>query len=170
MLNEKMLNELNEQVNAEFWSAYLYLSMSAWFSDQNLPGLANWMYVQFQEEQSHAMKIFRYILDRRGKVTLKPIAEVKSNWNSPSDAFKDTLKHEQEVTALINRLMDTAVAVKDYATQSFLKWFIDEQIEEEATADEILQTLIPIETLPGALRVYDKEFESRTFTDETQTV
>lgn len=169
MINEKMQNELNDQINAEFWSAYLYLSMSSWFSDQNLPGFANWMYVQFQEEQSHAMKLFRYIQDRGGSVTLKPIDKVPTSWKSPSAAFEDTFRHEQEVTALINKLMDTAVELKDYATQSFLRWFIDEQVEEETTANDILQTLVAIETLPGALRVYDKEFETRTFVDQTQT-
>ena len=167
MLHEKMQKELNEQINAEFWSAYLYLSMSAWFTEKNLPGFANWMYVQFQEEQSHAMKMFRYVQDRGGVVTLKPIAEVPVSWESPSAAFKDTLEHEQVVTSLINKLMDTAVEIKDYASQSFLKWYIDEQVEEEANADNILQILLSLETHSGALRIYDKEFETRAFVDET---
>jgi ferritin len=167
MLNEKMQKELNEQVNAEFWSAYLYLSMSAWFTQQNLPGFANWMYIQFQEEQTHAAKIFRYIQNRGGVITLKPIKAVPAAWKTPSAAFQDTLKHEQTVTSYINQLMDTSIELKDYATQSFLKWFVDEQVEEETTANDILQTLLSVEKIPGALRMYDKEFESRVFVDST---
>jgi ferritin len=163
MLNDKMQTELNEQINAELWSAYLYLSMSAWFSAKNLPGFANWMYAQFQEEQGHAMKIFRYVLDRGGKVTLKPVAEVPLTWKSPADAFLHTLHHEQTVTSLFHALMDTAVELKDYATQSFLQWFINEQVEEEATAEEIYQTLSDVEAKPGILRMIDKEFKARVY-------
>lgn len=167
MINEKMQNEINEQINAEFWSAYLYLSMSAWFTNQNLPGFANWMYIQFQEEQTHAMKLFRYLQERGGSVTLKPIDKVETTWNSPSHAFQETLKHERVVTSLINNLMDTAVELKDYATQSFLNWYIDEQVEEEAAADEILQALLAIENHPSGLRMYDKELSNRVFVDAT---
>ena len=161
MITDKMQNELNGQINAEFWSAYLYLSMSAWFSAQNLPGFANWMYAQFQEEQSHALKLLNYIHERGGTVTLQPIREVPTAWESPSEAFRHTLRHEQEVTALFNHLMDVAVELKDYATQNFLNWFIDEQVEEEATANDILLTLLDIEKKPGALRMVDKEFKTR---------
>ena len=163
MLNDRIQKELNKQINAEFWSAYLYLSMSAWFAGKNLPGLSHWMYVQFQEEQDHAMKLFRYVYDRGGNVILAPIAEVPSSWQSPSEVFLHTLQHEQKVTASFNALMDTAVELKDYATQSFLNWFITEQVEEEATASEILQTLSDIESKPGILRMIDKEFKSRVY-------
>lgn len=167
MINKKMETEINDQINAEFWSAYLYLSMSSWFNDQNLPGFANWMYVQYQEEISHGMKMFRYIQERGGSVKLLPIAAVQTEWASPSDAFKNTLEHERKVTSLINHLMDTAFEIKDYASISFLNWYIDEQVEEEATADEILQALLVIEKDPAALRLYDKEFATRVFVDAT---
>jgi ferritin len=167
MLNDKMQKALNDQINAEFWSAYLYLSMSAWFANKNLPGFANWMYVQFQEEQTHAIKLFRYVHSRGGAVTLQPIDKVAVSWKSPSDVFKNTLEHEQKVTAMINHLMDIAIELKDHATQSFLLWFVDEQVEEETNANDILQTLLAIEGTPGALRMYDKEFESRVFVDAT---
>ncbi|MEG2070191.1 MAG: ferritin [Bacteroidales bacterium] len=168
MIHEKMEKEINQQVNAEFWSAYLYLSMSAWFTQQNLPGFANWMYVQYQEEITHGMKMFRYIHERGGKVTLLPIDKVETKWKSPSDAYRDTLDHEREVTSLINGLMDTAHQIKDYATISFLNWYIDEQVEEEAAADELYQTLLQIEKHPEALRILDKELAARVFVDATQ--
>lgn len=167
MINERMQNEINDQINAEFWSAYLYLSMSAWFTQQNLPGFANWMYVQYQEEQTHAIKMYRFILSRGGEVNLKPIDKVDTKWNSPAHAFEETLKHERIVTSLINKLMDTATELKDYATQSFLKWYIDEQVEEEANADEILQALKAIENSPAGMRMYDKELAARVFVDAT---
>jgi ferritin len=160
-LEDKMLKELNQQINAEFWSAYLYLSMSAWFKGQNLEGFANWMEVQNKEEQTHGMKIFNYLYERNAKVTLEPIKAVPVSWKSPSDAFRSTLEHEQQVTASIYHLMDTAIECKDYATQSFLKWFIDEQVEEESSARDIMTILEQIETNEGALRMLDKEYLSR---------
>lgn len=160
-MNEKMFKQLNEQINAEFWSAYLYLSMSSWFEDQNLSGFAHWMHVQFQEEQEHAMKIFHYLNERGCKVELKPIAKVATSWKSPAAVFEDALKHEKVVTGMIYALMDTAVELKDYATQSFLKWFVDEQVEEESTADGILQTLKAVGDNIGALHILDKEFAGR---------
>jgi ferritin len=160
-MNEKMQRELNKQINAEFWSAYLYLSMSAWFKGRNLPGFAHWMEVQYREEQTHGMKIFNYLYERDASVTLEPIKAVPVSWESPSKVYKATLEHEQQVTASIYKLMDTAIEVKDYATQSFLKWFIDEQVEEEAGARDIMLELEKIETLPGALRMLDKEYLSR---------
>jgi ferritin len=161
-----MQKELNEHINAEFWSAYLYLSMSVWFAGKNLHGFANWMYVQFQEEQAHALKLLKYVQDRGGSVELKPIAEVPAGWKSPSDAFLHTLHHEQKVTSLINALMGTAVELKDYATQNLLGWFINEQIEEEATATEIYRTLSDVESKPGILRMVDKEFKARAYMPE----
>ncbi len=166
-MNERMQKEINDQINAEFWSAYLYLSMSTWFSYQRLHGFANWMYVQYQEEISHGMKMLRYIQERGGSVKLLPIDAVQTEWKSPSDAFKDAYDHEKKVTSLINGLMDTAIEIKDYATMSFLNWYIDEQVEEEASAEEIYLTLLDIEKMPGALRQYDREFLDRTFVDET---
>lgn len=167
MINERMQNEINDQINAEFWSAYLYLSMSAWFTQKNLPGFANWMYVQYQEEISHGMKMFRYIHERGGEVKLKPIAKVDTAWKSAADAFQATLNHERKVTSLINGLMDTAHELRDYATINFLNWYIDEQVEEEANAEELLNKLKMIEKDPAAFYTLDKELSARVFVDAT---
>lgn len=167
MLTVKMQNTLNDQINAEIWSAYLYLSMSAYFEDKGLPGFANWMRVQADEENMHAMKIFDYINERSGRVILKPIADVQTEWMSTLDAFEDTLKHEQHVTSLINNLMDIAIEEKDHATQSFLKWFIDEQVEEEASVNEILDQLRLVEGTGNGLFMLDREMKTRSLPTET---
>ncbi len=140
-LAKKMEDALNQQINAEFWSAYLYLSMSAYYDTLGLKGFANWMHIQFEEEQYHALKLFDYLQNRGGTVELKPIGEVPNKWDSALNAFEETLKHEQKVTQMINDLLETAKETKDNATQSFLKWFIDEQVEEEASVNEILDQL-----------------------------
>ena len=162
MLTEKMQKALNDQINAEMWSSYLYLSMSAYFEDKGLPGFANWMRVQADEENMHAMKFFDYINERSGRVHLQPIAEVQVEWKSTLDAFEDTLKHEQKVTSLINNLMDIAIEERDHATQSFLKWFIDEQVEEEASVNEILDQLRLVESTGNGLFMLDREMKTRT--------
>lgn len=167
MINERMQNEINEQVNAELWSGYLYLSMSAWFTQNNLPGFANWMYVQYQEEFTHAMKMYRYIHERGGVVTLKPIAAVDTDWKNGVAIFEQTLNHERKVTGLINSLMDTAHELRDYATISFLNWYIDEQVEEEANAEELLHKLQMIGNDQAALYSLDNELKARVFVDST---
>lgn len=167
MLTEKMQKALNDQINAEMWSSYLYLSMSAYFEDKGLPGFANWMRVQADEENMHAMKFFDYINERSGRVHLKPIAEVQVEWKSTLDAFEDTLKHEQKVTSLINNLMDIAIEERDHATQSFLKWFIDEQVEEEASVNEILDQLRLVEGTGNGLFMLDREMKTRTLAAPT---
>lgn len=163
MLSEKMQAALNEQINAELWSAYLYLSMSAYFAADGKPGFANWMNIQFKEEQDHAMKIFNFIISRGGKVTLKPIAEVKTSWNSPLDAYEDTLQHEQVVTGMINELYALAVEEKDYATQTMLSWFVNEQVEEEETAQGIIDALNMIKDNGFGIYTLDKELGARTY-------
>ena len=163
MLSKKLEEALNAQINAEFWSAYLYLSMSADFASKGLPGFANWMEIQFKEEQDHAMKFLNYILSRGGKVELKPIAKVEKSWKSPLAAFKSTLEHEQVVTKLINDLYALATEEKDYATQSMLKWFIDEQVEEEESVQAIIDTLTLVGDNGYGIYQLDKELQSRTF-------
>ena len=169
MLKEKMLNALNEQINAEQYSALLYLSMSSWFHDKGLPGFANWMYIQYQEEFTHANKLFRYVVGRGEKPVLKAIEQVPVDWNDIIDIFEATLEHEQHVTSLINDLVDIAVQVKDHATQSFLQWFVDEQVEEEANVTEILDNLKLINGQGNGIFMLDREMRSRTFVDETVT-
>lgn len=164
MLNKEVEQAFNAQINAEFWSAYLYLSMSMHFAHEGYDGIANWFAVQFKEEQDHATIMMNYVNSRGGKVVLAPIAEVETSWNSPIDAFAATLAHENKVTALINDLYALAVAKNDYATQSMLKWFIDEQVEEEQTAEGYVNALKKIGDNGYGLYMFDKELAARTYT------
>jgi ferritin len=163
MIGKKMQNAINGQVNAELYSAYLYLSMSAYFNSKNLPGFANWMKIQAQEEVSHAMKLYDFIEERMGRVILKAIDGPPAEWDSPLTAFQAVSKHEQKVTGLINKLVDQAIAENDHATRGFLQWFVDEQVEEEASADAIVQQLKLIKDAPGGLFMLDKELAQRVF-------
>lgn len=165
MLSKKLEDALNEQVNAEFWSAYLYLSMSADLSAKGFPGFSNWMMVQFREEQDHALRLISYIQSRGGNVQLKPIEAVKLSWDSVVSLFEDTLAHERKVTSLIDALNTLAIAEQDFATQSALKWFIDEQIEEEENAQGILNVLKLIGDNGYGVYTYDKELASRTYSE-----
>ncbi len=167
MLSPKMQAALNAQINAEYYSSYLYLSMAAYAESTNLKGMANWFRVQAQEELGHAMKLFDYVHNRRGQVELKPIEGPPTTWDSPLAVFEATLGHEQHVTALINHLVQLAGEENDYATQAFLQWFITEQVEEEATADQIVQQLRLIQNAPGGLFMLDRELGQRTFVAPT---
>mgnify|MGYP001306964918 CR=1 FL=1 len=169
MLSKLLEKEINDQINYEFWSAQLYLSMSAHFSDLGLPGFAHWMYIQYQEETTHAIKFFNYVIERGGKAVVQPIKEVPTNWDSVLSVFEETMEHEQKVTARINHLADTAVAEKDHATQSMLRWFIDEQVEEEANVKAIVDTLKLVKDNGYAIYSLDKELAARVFVDSTQT-
>jgi len=167
MIKQKMLEALNEQINAEQYSALLYLSMSAYLNDKGLSGFGNWMYVQYQEELSHANKFFNYVVERSGKVELKSIDQMPTDWDGIIEVFEATLIHEQHVTDLINNLMEVAIEVKDHATQSFLKWFVDEQVEEEANVTQILDTLKLINGQGNGIFMLDREMSARTFVDTT---
>ncbi|HOV99375.1 MAG TPA: ferritin [Bacteroidota bacterium] len=156
-----MLNALNEQINQELFSAYLYLSMAAHFEATNLPGMAQWMKVQAHEETIHAMKFYNFILDRGGKVTLKAIAQPQTEFKSPMDIFKQALEHEKKVTSLINKLYEQAQADKDYPAQVMLQWFINEQVEEEKNATEIVARLELIGESKGQLVYLDHELGKR---------
>jgi ferritin len=161
MLSKKMLAALNAQINAELYSSYLYLSMASWFVGENLKGFASWMRVQAQEEHSHAMKFYGHILDRMGRVTLGAIEAPPASWAAASAAFADTCKHEAKVTGLINALADLAAAEKDHATANFLQWFVTEQVEEEATANEILAMLTAIKDSANGLFMIDHQLAKR---------
>jgi len=164
MISKKMEKALNEQVNAELFSAYLYLSMEAYFKSLNLNGFANWMRVQTQEEVAHAMKIYGFIDERGGRITLKAIDGPQTKWDSPLAVFKDIYKHEQKVTSLINNLVNLAIEEKDHATNTFLQWFVNEQVEEEASADQVVQQLKMMEKAPGGMFMLDRELAQRVFT------
>lgn len=163
MINQRVQKAINEQINAEFYSAFLYLSMSAYFEGENLPGFASWMNVQFQEEQFHALKFFNYLSERGGVVELETIEKPKTTWENAIDVYEETLDHERVVTGLINKLMDIALEEKDHATVSFLGWFIDEQVEEESTAEGILNQLKRINGEGNGLFMIDKELGARVF-------
>ena len=164
MLNKKLEQELNNQLNAELFSAYLYLSMSAYLAIQNLSGFANWMKVQFEEEQSHAMKLYQYILDRGGRVTLGKIDAPQLEWKNVIEVFEDVLAHERKVTGLINELVNIAMEEKDHATVGELQWFVTEQVEEEATASDLLDQLKLIEGKGAGMFILDRELKQRAFT------
>lgn len=164
MLNKKIESALNAQVNAEMWSAYLYLSMAAYLHANGQPGMGKWFEVQFQEEQDHAKILFNYIIQRGGRVDLQPIDAVPTSWESPLAVFENALTHEQKVTSLINNLFALTAAENDYATQSMLKWFIDEQVEEEENAQTIIDNLKMIQGNGYGLFMLDKELGARTYT------
>ena len=164
MIGKKMEEALNEQVNAEMYSAYLYLSMESYFKSLNLNGFANWMRVQTQEEMTHAMKMYDFVIERGGRVLLKAIQGPPIQWKSPLAAFEAVSDHEQKVTGLINELVDLAINERDHATNSFLQWFVNEQVEEEASADELVKQLKLMENAPGGMFMLDRELGQRVFT------
>jgi ferritin len=163
MLSPKIQAALNAQINAEYYSSYLYLSMAAYAESLNLKGFANWFRVQAQEEMFHALKFFDYVHQRRGRVELKAVEAPPAQWNSPLAVFEQTLQHEIHVTSLINNLNDLAKAESDYATQALLQWFVTEQVEEEANADAIIQQLKLMQNAPGGLFMLDRELAQRTY-------
>ena len=164
MLSKKMQDALNKQVNAELYSAYFYLSMSAYYESVNLPGFANWMRVQYQEETFHAMKIYDYINARGGRAILTAIEKPPTDWKSPIAPFEDTYKHEQKVTALINDLVNLAIEERDHATNSVLQWFVTEQVEEEKIASGILEQIKLLKDAPNGMFMIDRELGQRVFT------
>ncbi len=163
MLSEKMLEALNGQLTAEWYSSYLYVSMAAYFESLNLKGFAHWMSVQAKEEWVHGEMFYAQINERRGRVSLKAIEVPPTEWKSPLDVFAYALAHEQKVTGLINKLVDQALRESDHATNNFLQWFVAEQVEEEAAADAIVQQLKLVGDNPHALLMLDRELATRVF-------
>lgn len=165
MINEAVSRVLKEQLNKEFYSAYLYLSMSAYFSDKGLLGFANWMKVQSKEERVHAMLIYDFLINRNERVILTAIDTPPSHWDSPLHVIEETLQHEIYVTSLINNIINVAEEVKDRATISYMYWFINEQIEEEASAKTIIDALKFIGDDKAALYMLDQELAKREFSE-----
>jgi len=163
MISDTMQKALNKQINAELYSSYLYLSMAAHFETTGLRGFANWMRVQAQEENAHAMKFFDFILERGGRIELFPIEAPPHEWESPLAVFEAVYVHETKVTGLINDLVDQAIAEKDHATNAILQWFVNEQVEEEASASEVVDRLRLIGDARGGLFMLDRELGGRTF-------
>ncbi|MBU2515669.1 ferritin [bacterium] len=164
MLTEKMEKQLNEHINAEFYSAHLYLSMSAYFRSIDLLGFANWMKVQFDEEMFHAMKFFEFVDQRDGRVRLTAIEAPPIEWDSPLPVFQYTYEHEQMVSKQINDLVSLSIEEKDHATNNFLQWFVAEQVEEESTVKTVLKKLKFVGDSKSALLMVDQELSQRVFT------
>jgi len=161
MLTGNMEKALNEQINAEMYSSYLYLSMAAYFESRKLDGFASWMQTQAAEEWQHAMKFYSYIHSRGGRVLLKSIAEPQAEWDSPKAAFEAALEHEKMITGRINDLVEIAVSEKDNATHHFLMWFVTEQVEEEQSVGGVVDKLELLGDHPGGLFMMDRELAGR---------
>ena len=166
MLSKKMQEALNAQINAEYYSSYLYLSMAAWAEKVNLKGFANWFRVQSAEELIHVTKFFDYVVESRGEVALTAIEAPPTHWESAQAAFEATLKHEQHVSALINKLSDMAISEHDHASHTLLEWFVAEQVEEEATADQILEEIKLAGNAGAGLYLLDRDLAGRSFTPQ----
>ena len=164
MLSQKLLDAINAQINAELWSAYLYLSMSLDAEAKGYKGVANWFFVQWKEEQDHARILMNYLNSRDCKVELKPIDEVQTSWGSVLEMFQDTLKHEKVVTSLINNLAAIAAEDRDFASSNMLVWFIDEQIEEEENARDMIFASEAVENDKYGMYQLDKELATRVYT------
>ena len=161
MISDAMQKAINEQINKELYSSYLYLSMAAYFEGNNLPGFAKWMHVQADEERGHGMKLFEHLVDRGGRVTLAPIAGPQATWKTNLEVFKQVQSHEAAVTASINALYEVALKEKDYPAQVLLQWFITEQVEEEKNAADIVQQLELIDARGTAVLMLDHQLGKR---------
>jgi ferritin len=163
MMQQRMQDAINEQINWELYSSYLYLSMSTYFESINLKGFSNWMRVQAMEELTHFKRFYDFLTARGGRVVLSEIKAPPREWGSPLEAFEEVLRHEEGVTERINRLVDLAGELRDHATASFLRWFVDEQVEEEASVEGIIQGLRLNKDNPSGLFMIDRELSQRTF-------
>ena len=163
MLNKEIEAAINDQINAEIYSSSLYYAMAAYFDSLSLKGFAHWLRVQALEELTHVQKFFAYVQGRGGRVLMKPVEGPPNDWSTPLAAFEAVLEHEQHVTARINNLMDLSIKASDHASANFLQWFVGEQVEEEASAEEVVQQLKLVEKTEGGLFLLDREMDKRTF-------
>jgi len=161
MISKSMQDAINEQIKNELYSAYLYLSMSAHFEGLNLNGFAKWLRIQAEEELGHAMKFFDYIHERGGQVILKALDQPPAEWKSNMDVFEQVLAHEQKITAMINKLYEQALKENDYPSQILLQWYINEQVEEEKNATQIIENLKLIDAHGTAVLMLDRELGKR---------
>ncbi len=163
MIKQELLDAMNQQINYELESYYIYLSMAAYFSSLNLDGMAHWMRVQAHEEMIHAMKFFDHIIDRGGKVVLKDIKQLKTSWINPKEAWDNAYSHEQLITSRINNLLEISRKTQDYASEPLLHWFVNEQIEEEVNTSKISQMMELIKDNPQGLYMLDSQLATRPF-------
>jgi ferritin len=163
MINKRIETAINKQINAEIYSSSLYYSMAAYFETLSLKGFSHWLRVQALEELTHVQKFFSYVHERGGHIRMLPVDGPPTDWKSPLAAFEHVYEHEVSVTGLINKLMDLALKERDHATCNFLQWFISEQVEEEASADEAVQRLKIVDKTEGGLFLLDQEMDKRSF-------
>ncbi len=168
MISDRLTDELNKQINAEIYSSYLYLSMSAWFESKSLGGFATWMRAQSQEEMFHANKMFDYLIERGGKVTLDSIEKPPSEWDSTIAVIKNVAEHEAHVTGLVNNLMDCGIEERDHAFNHFLQWFVAEQVEEEATVGDVFEKLKMVGDDSAGMFAMDLEMGKRVFVEPVE--
>ena len=164
MISGKIGGAINEQINAEIYSSYLYLSMEVYFTSQNLNGFANWMRAQVQEELTHVAKTIQFLNDRNCRVELQAVQGPPTDWESPLAVFEASLAHEERVSQRIHGLVELAMEEKDHASVTFLQWFVTEQVEEEASVSDIIQQLKMVGDAPGGLFLLDRELGTRIFT------
>ena len=164
MISKKLEEAINEQIKWELFSAYLYMSMAGYFDSINLKGFAHWMKVQAQEEHTHALRFYNYLVERGGRVRVMSIEGPETEWKSPLSAFEDGYQHETQVTGRINNLVNMAIAESDHATNNFLQWFVAEQVEEESSFDEVVQQLKLVGEQGNGLFLIDREMAARVFT------
>jgi ferritin len=161
VLSKAVQDAMNEQIKNELFSAYQYLSMAAYCESENLPGFARWMRAQAREELQHAMKFYDFVLERNGRVALQAVDAPLGEFGSPLEVFEKALEHEQKVTAMINDLYGLAAGENDYASQTFLQWFVTEQVEEEKNAGDVVETLKMVGDSREALFLLDRELGLR---------
>lgn len=167
MLSDTLASAINDQIQFEYHSAFVYKAMQAWFESEDLPGMANWMNIQFQEEMSHAEKMFHFVCDTGAQVLLQEMEAPRNDYSTPLEIFETALNHEQLVTARINKLMDLAQQEKNHAAQIFLQWFVTEQIEEEASVGQIIAKLKRVQGDGRGLMMIDQELAQRVFVPMT---
>ncbi len=172
MIDKKMQDAMNKQINAEFFSGYLYLAMAIYFESIDLEGFAHWMKIQAQEEVTHSLKLYKHIMDRGGKVILDAIGTPQASWESPLAAFEAAYQHEKKITALLNELTKFGREIGDYASESLLRWFIDEQVEEETNVERIVNRLKLVGESGQGIFMIDQELKQRSelFTATTSTL
>ncbi|MDA3901921.1 MAG: ferritin [Desulfuromusa sp.] len=163
MLSQKLIDAINDQIQYEYYSAFIYKAMQAYFEDEDLPGMANWMDIQFQEEVSHAEKMFHFVCDTGGRVLMQAMETPHNDYSSPLEAFEEALRHEQIVTSKINDLMELAQQEKNHAAQIFFQWFVTEQVEEEANASHIIAKLKRVKEDGRGLMMVDQDLAKRVF-------
>jgi ferritin len=162
IMDKKLVKGMNDQINFELYSSYLYLSMASYLKSLNLNGFSNWMDVQVKEELAHTTRFYNFLHDRGEEVVLEAIARPEGKWNSPLEVFQDALKHEKKVTERINKLTNMAAELSDHASSNFLQWFVNEQVEEEANVVNVIEQ---IKLVGGALFMLDRELSQRVFVD-----